>query len=1080
MRPSARALAVSTLIAFIGGGCDCRGKGGVGANLAELGVVWHDGATEVVNRDATYDFGAAFVGERITKQLVVRNLAAGTLTLTDLSQGDGDAVSIGANTKDNSYFEVDFNPPYDVAATSEVQIQMAFTPRVGKKHPIARLLLTTEGTAPGAATAVITLKATGEGGACDLPTVIDFGEVPLGETFKLDFTFKNPSQVPGMVNVGMIAGSDAASFGSNFTGEGAIPAMGERKVEFSFSPTELRDYEVKVMLKGTGDCPPGEVTLKGKGANEVLTWTPTSIDYGYVSPTVSAPREVTFTNRSNSPIVLTNIASSYADFAYEPPMGDTPTSFTVAGGGTTKMVVAFKPSSLGPRSGTLTFDTGLMRQPQGSIELRGVGGGPSIRVSPRPTLNFGRVGYFPGSMTYQVQRKVAVQNVGTRPLNMDPNANLFLGQVVMGQPGGFPLVEITPTNATTAPGEFEIGFPPTYNPATGLPAIAGQNIADLLITLKPQSLGAKAADLTIYSNDPVEPVIVVKITAEAQMLPPCNLQISPTTLNFGLITPPDQKDLGIQIKNMGVNPNETCFLTGLEIAAGSDPAFSLVGGPIDEKEMQPQELLTAVVRAAPTGVAGTSTRSLTGTFRFNVADPANPSRTVPLQASVGPVCLTIVPSSYNFGNVKKDCNTAPREFTVYNTCTGDIYINSITMQAAAGQPAGGPQCPGGAACPEFFLTSTPTIPAGGLILAAGGLTTFRAKYHPIDFGPDTGAVAINAIQSGQNITYLVSLSGTGDMDGLQVDTFQQAQKPKADVLLVIDNSCSMGDKQMSLGMNFAAFLSYAQSTMADWQIGVTSADAPSGSSQCPPPPFPCITPPMSGRGGFLIGDDPMTNPNGNPKILTPATPNVATKFQQKVLLGTNGADENPYEASVKALTPPLINMENAGFLRPDANLAIVVVTDAGDQSGLAYSYYMNRLRNVKGYQNANMFTFNVIGPFDPALETSSCLYDDNVNWSTLRYGVTDTSGVEAEICATDWATKLQDLGKTAFGYRTVFYLSAEPDFSGGRTLVVKINGTQVPASAYTYNAPTISIEFTPMTTPGPGQTLTVEYYKACL
>ena len=1067
------ALSILSVVALISSGCDCRGKGGVGSNYAELGVVWQDtDGTERVNRDATYDFGAAFVGERVTKQLLVRNWGRSQLKLVLLEQTEGATVSIGDELKPQSYFEVKFTPVITVDATQEIAIDMAFTPRVGVQHPVAKLLLTAEGTRPEDNTAVITLKGQGEGGICDLPTVLDFGEVPLGEHFKLPWKFKNPAMLEASINVSPITGSDAMTFSQNFMGDVPVAAGGERVVEFTFSPTELRDYEAKVTMKGPGDCPAGEVILKGKGADGVLSWTPMSIDYGYVSPNVTAPREVIFTNKSNVPIVLTNVRTDYADFFYEPPMGDTATTFTVAGGGQSKMTVSVRPSSLGPRSGTLFFETGLMRQPNGSVNLTAVGGGPSIKVTPRPTLNFGKVGYFPNTSTYQVSRKVTVQNVGTRPLNMDPNANLYFGQVVNGSPGGFPLIEVTPTNGNTAAGEFEVGLPASYSTATGLPAVVGQNFADLLVTLKPQSLGAKEAELTIYSNDPVEPTIKVKITADAQMLPPCNLAVSPTMLNFGLVTPPDHKDLGVTIKNLGANANETCFLTGLELSAGTDPAFTIVGGNIDEKEMQPQEVLTVVVRVSPTGPITGMTRTLSGQFKFNVADPMNPQRTVPIQASVGPVCLTVVPDSFNFGNVKKDCNTSPREFTVYNTCGGDVYIQSITMQAAAGQLAGGPNCAGGAPCPEFSLTATPAIPAGGLLLAAGGLTTFRAKYRPIDYGADSGAIAISAIQSGQNVTYLVSLSGTGDMTGLQTDTFVQQTKPKADVLLVVDASGSMGDKQASLSMNFAAFLTYAQSTGTDWQIGVITTDGPVG--PCQPTPFGCIaTPPGMFPVGKLIGDA------NNPKILTPTTPNVGMKFSQKVNVGTNGSgEEMGFEPALLALTPPLITNENAGFLRADANLAIVVVSDAGDQSPAAYAYYLNRLRNVKGYQNSNMFTFNVIGPFNQA--TSTCSYDGGGDPNRYSLMATDTAGVKYEICAPDWATKLQDLGKTAFGFRTIFYLSAEPDLSAGRTITVKIDGVTVPTTDYTYNAPSLSIDFQPMKTPGPGKTLEVTYYKACL
>ena len=40
-------------------------------------------------------------------------------------------------------------------------------------------------------------------------------------------------------------------------------------------------------------------------------------------------------------------------------------------------------------------------------------------------------------------------------------------------------------------------------------------------------------------------------------------------------------------------------------------------------------------------------------------------------------------------------------------------------------------------------------------------------------------------------------------------------------------------------------------------------------------------------------------------------------------------------------------------------------------------------------------------------------------------------GVSEEICASNWSQKLQNLGKTAFGFRTIFYLNNVPDLSAG-------------------------------------------------
>jgi len=183
----------------------------------------------------------------------------------------------------------------------------------------------------------------------------------------------------------------------------------------------------------------------------------------------------------------------------------------------------------------------------------------------------------------------------------------------------------------------------------------------------------------------------------------------------------------------------------------------------------------------------------------------------------------------------------------------------------------------------------------------------------------------------------------------------------------------------------------------------------------------------------------------NPAILTPTTPNLGMKFAKYVDVGTNGGTETGFEGALAALTPPNITGENAGFLRYDANLAIVVVSDAGDQGGKPYSYYLNRFRNIKGYQRANMFTFSDIGPY-LGTPPSPCQYDDYTDSTTYGQMVTDTNGVKAEICSNNWAANLQNLGKTAFGYRTVFFLTAEPDLTGGKMIQVALNGTAVPSA----------------------------------
>jgi hypothetical protein len=276
---------------------------------------------------------------------------------------------------------------------------------------------------------------------------------------------------------------------------------------------------------------------------------------------------------------------------------------------------------------------------------------------------------------------------------------------------------------------------------------------------------------------------------------------------------------------------------------------------------------------------------------------------------------------------------------------------------------------------------------------------------------------------------------------------------------VIDNSGSMYDKQMALSANFASFIKYAVSAQVDYQIGVTTTD-------------------IDVEAGRILGDV------NNPKILRPTTPDVENKFKQKVNVGTNGsATEVSLEPAVAALTAPLITSDNAGLLRADAVLAVVAVSDADDQSVQPVSYYVNQLLNIKGAQHATMFSYNSIGPYLVS-PPSGCSYDTTGPRSLTA--VTATNGVKEEICTPDWSKALEQIGKNAFGYRTNFFLTATPDLTAGKTIVVKIDGAQLDpvdargAQVWTYDSTGNSVNFEPLFVPEPGKTLSITYFVACI
>jgi hypothetical protein len=389
-----------------------------------------------------------------------------------------------------------------------------------------------------------------------------------------------------------------------------------------------------------------------------------------------------------------------------------------------------------------------------------------------------------------------------------------------------------------------------------------------------------------------------------------------------------------------------------------------------------------------------------------------------------------------------------------------VIINSFALSDAAGEPAGGPNCPGSASCPEFLLVQSPSIPQGGLVLNGNSAPqSFQVKYKPIDIGTDKGVVAITATQDGTQVTYVVPLTGMGDPQGIQSDVYVLDAQPKADVLLVVDNSCSMGSYQAAIAANSSSFFKYANSAQVDFHLAVTTADdTPTGS-----------------HGRFVSG---MGNPE---KILTPSTPDVENTFKAKVNVGILGSGAPTcLHPAIEALTAPLSNADNAGFLRDDATLAVVCVSDSGDESLLPASYYLNAFLNIKRFNRKTLFTWSTMTFYFPY--SAGCSDGDGPDDGTYATMVQQTNGIMMELCPPTWT--LEKMGQTAFGLRTNYFLTSQPDLTN-RPIVVTIDNQNLPATnaqgatVWNWDPVANSVNFQSLYAPSPGQTLTIAYQTTC-
>jgi hypothetical protein len=175
-----------------------------------------------------------------------------------------------------------------------------------------------------------------------------------------------------------------------------------------------------------------------------------------------------------------------------------------------------------------------------------------------------------------------------------------------------------------------------------------------------------------------------------------------------------------------------------------------------------------------------------------------------------------------------------------------------------------------------------------------------------------------------------------------------------DVLFVVDDSGSMADKQTNLIDNFPNFitkLAAGPTGLPDLHLGVITTDMGTKASGSPTP-GPSIGQlgqggcASTGRAGKLtVGNAPVTGSFISDIRLsdgtrqTNYTGELATVFGQMARVGTAGCGFEQPLASMRAALDN--NPSNTGFLRPDALLAVVFLSDEDDCSVTDPAFFSN-------------------------------------------------------------------------------------------------------------------------------------------
>ncbi len=267
-------------------------------------------------------------------------------------------------------------------------------------------------------------------------------------------------------------------------------------------------------------------------------------------------------------------------------------------------------------------------------------------------------------------------------------------------------------------------------------------------------------------------------------------------------------------------------------------------------------------------------------------------------------------------------------------------------------------------------------------------------------------IALTAGCSDYNLFDPSRLVSKGETPSLETprrtDVVVQQMPDKVDVLWIVDNSGSMSQEQEKIATQFDAFAQFFIGSGLDWHMGVITTDAEDGL-----------------QNGLL-------RQVAGIHYLSADTPHPQEIFAQMARVGTWGSsDEMGLQTMWNAVTlaSPQHQTWNAGFLRDDASLHIVIVGDEDDQSDRSTVEYGSMLHTLKPNADTPV-TFNaIVGPKPTGCRGAT---GDAAPGYRFIEVAQDVGGQIYSICQDDWVPVLQALGLAAAGLREEYFLSELP------------------------------------------------------
>lgn len=718
-----------------------------------------------------------------------------------------------------------------------------------------------------------------------------------------------------------------------------------------------------------------------------------------------ALRTVTFANSRRTPVEVRSFAVSGSSFSL---VG--PTTLLVPAQGEASVQVRFAPETLGTIFDELTFE--LPNGPT-SMELRGIGIGPALALAP-DHLELGTIPLYDGAPA-TASAMLTLRNVGIDVMPSRPETALQAFFDVQSTSGGA-AGELCAGDCTTTP---------LTVPVDALTVVP--------VTLTSTTPGVKTWDVRLFSNDPTEPMRTVPVTAEVVARATCQFSV-PAALSFGVLTAPEIRDLEVIFENVGTEPCEVERIeVGPQLPVQPTPLFSVVNAQAGTQTVAPGEVLRVTVRAWPQGAPPTVPVTVRADLRLGINHPDGLAR-VPLDAQLELPCLRVTPSPVDFAMVQTGCRSADRTITLRNTCARALVVTSATLPGFS----------------SFSLSAAlpRTMPPNDSF-------TLSARYAPFAVGRARDVVDVSWVDGAATKHTTVPLVGEANANGLNTDLFPPPGN-KLDLLLAIDDSCSMADKAAILSSQLPFLITALQSRNIDFHVAVLSAGG-----QARPQPAGVLRRTSTGLSW-----------------LEPTTPNLQARFAELIVWTGMSEGETCEVPVLRALTAPNVSdpLLNGGFLRSDAVLGVLCIEDQSDNL-----FHLSELLQLKG--SPQRLLWNVIAPTMAPRPTCSAEWPP-LNPGHLAY-TQATGGRILDVCETDWSPLLGEVAAQTAAPRTFFPLRARPDPLGSLPFTVEVAGQDVSGTTdggtpvWAWEPTPNAVRFSPLYAPPATDPVEISYPVSC-